>query len=583
MNRSVLTAWLLLGLGSSFLLACDGPVLSTLQPSLSFEAAQVRLRDRLVPNIQVSDRSISDTDAYNEIIPPQTEVLPNPNSYPLYGDPVLENNTVYLEIYSSAEKANGARQDERWLVDVAEAFNRQKTTLPSGQVIQVGIRNIPSGLGAQMLAAGLGQPAGYTPAHALWVELLKADGLNVDPIAPAIVANQAVFAMQPEVYDRLAANGEVTFDRVLDDILAGNIENVGYCNPYIASPGLNFLYTLLWRSAGHATTGTPLTMEDLNATQTTSAFTAFQKQVTTTTPTYLDLKQLWLRDKEAFDLIVMSYQSFVGLQAQPGFDQLKHIPFGIPETSPLVAFDWTTTAQREALERFADFATAADMQALAVNHGHIQTDYLDTGTFPPIPSGEVLQAAQSFWKQRKDGGKTVYMQIVVDTSGSMADQQRLTAVQEALRLASQQINTGNQIGLITFSDNPAHQVYLAPFNELEQKRLFTAIKQMRASGNTALYDGLAVGLNELLRQKQRDPDGEFYLLFLTDGQRTHGLTLKDLEPVLQASGVRVYPIAYGDVNHKDLEAIAALHEGQVFEGTPEKVQLLLQNLFQTNL
>ena len=86
-----------------------------------------------------------------------------------------------------------------------------------------------------------------------------------------------------------------------------------------------------------------------------------------------------------------------------------------------------------------------------------------------------------------------------------------------------------------------------------------------------------------MRQKQRDPDGEFYLLFLTDGERTHGLALKDLEPVIRESGVRIYPIAYGDVNHKELEAIAALHEGQVFEGTPEKVQLLLQNLFQTNL
>ncbi|MEM9220616.1 MAG: VWA domain-containing protein [Cyanobacteria bacterium P01_F01_bin.150] len=580
MRLSTFTAWLALGLSSGFLWACSDPISSI----SSFEEAQVHLSDRLLSNINVVDNSISDTDAYNAIIPPLIEAIPDPKTYPLYGaQPTGDANTVYLEIYSSAEKANGARKDERWLVDVAEAFNRRQYKLSSGQVIQVGIRNIPSGLGAQMLGAGLGKPAGYTPAHALWVELLKADGLDVVPVAPAIVANQAVFAMQPEVYDRLATDGEVTFDRVLDDILAGNIEKVGYCNPYIASPGLNFLYTLLWRSAGHASTGAVLTVEDLNTAQTSSAFTAFQSQVTTTTPTYLDLKQIWLRQQDAFDVIVMSYQSFVGLQAQPGFDQLKHIPFGIPETSPLVAFDWTTPAQRDALKQFADFANSKEMQTLAVNHGHIQTDYLNGGSFPPIPSGDVLKAAQSFWKERKDGGKTVYMQIVVDTSGSMANAQRLTAVQDALRLASQQINTGNQIGLVTFSDRPSHQVYLAPFNELEQKRLFTAINQLRASGNTALYDGLAVGLNELMRSKQRDPDGEFYLLFLTDGQRTDGLDFKELEPVMRESEVRIYPIAYGDVNHKELEAIAALHEGQVFEGTPEKVQLLLQNLFQTNL
>ncbi|MDB9527171.1 hypothetical protein PN498_14310 [Oscillatoria sp. CS-180] len=55
------------------------------------------------------------------------------------------------------------------------------------------------------------------------------------------------------------------------------------------------------------------------------------------------MKQIWLRDPQAFQVIVMSYQSYVGLKNQPGFEQLAYVPFGIAETSPLVAFDWTTT------------------------------------------------------------------------------------------------------------------------------------------------------------------------------------------------------------------------------------------------
>ncbi|MBD2234415.1 VWA domain-containing protein [Phormidium tenue FACHB-1052] len=549
----------------------------------SFESADRYLHQKLLPKVEVESQLVSDTSAYSTAIPPLADAVPDPNTYPLHGaQPTSDAEVVYIEIYSSAEKANGNRADERWLVDVAEAFNQRRQTLSSGQVIQVGVRNIPSGLGAQIIAAKKGKPAGYTPAHELWLELLKADGVAVTPIAPALVANQAIFALQPQVYETLAEKGEVTFDRVVAAILAGEFE-VGFCNPYIASPALNFLYTLLWRAAGYDQTGAPLQVEDLDNPAVNSVFAAFQQQIALTTPTYLDLKQIWRQDPDAFQAIIMSRQSFVNLKKEPEFAHLVEIPFGVPETSPLVAFDWTSSAEREALKAFAAFATAAPMQKQAVQQGHIQTDYLKQGNFPPRPSGEVLKAAQAFWKQRKDGGRTVYMELVVDTSGSMEQNNRLKAVQEALRFASQQINPGNQIGLVTFSDRPIRRIHLAPFNELEQKRLFTAIDQLQPEGSTALYDGLAVALAELMAMQKTDPDGQFCLLLLTDGDRTDGLTFNQVKEVIRQSGVRVYPIAYGEVNHRELAAIAAIRESAVYEGTPEKVQVLLRDLFQTNL
>ena len=363
---------------------------------------------------------------------------------------------------------------------------------------------------------------------------------------------------------------KLTFDRLMDAILSGEINKIGYSNPYIASSALNFLYTSLWRSAGHDQDGKPLTLAELNSPEVGSLFNAFQQQVTLTTPTYLDLKQIWLRDDEAFDAIVMAHQSFVGLTQQRGFEQFKYVPFGVPETSPLVVFDWTTSAEEEALQSFVNFATSEDMQRLATEQGYERTDYIQKGDFPPLPSGDVLQAAQSFWKQRKDGGRTVYMEMVVDTSGSMDQGNRLNAVKDALRTASSQINPGNQVGLVSFSDKPTIRVPLAPYNELEQKRFFTAIEQLKAYGGTALYDGLAVGIAELMDKQSLDPEGQFSLLLLTDGERTTGLSLEQLEGVIKESGVRIYPIAYGEVNQSQLEAIAALRETPVYQGTPEE-------------
>jgi Ca-activated chloride channel family protein len=70
---------------------------------------------------------------------------------------------------------------------------------------------------------------------------------------------------------------------------------------------------------------------------------------------------------------------------------------------------------------------------------------------------------------------------------------------------------------------------------------------------------------------------------LTDGQTNRGFNFDQIKNIIEYSGVRVYPIAYGDVNQEELNAIAALRESTVKTGTPENVQELLKGLFQVNL
>lgn len=72
-------------------------------------------------------------------------------------------------------------------------------------------------------------------------------------------------------------------------------------------------------------------------------------------------------------------------------------------------------------------------------------------------------------------------------------------------------------------------------------------------------------------------------MLLSDGEATSGLRLEQVQSVLRDSGVRIYPIAYGEVNQQELQAIASLREGSVYDGNPETVQRLLKDLFQTNL
>ncbi|ACK70262.1 von Willebrand factor type A [Gloeothece citriformis PCC 7424] len=548
----------------------------------SFETADRVLSSNLLPKIEVENNIIPDEVALRYSTKNISEPLPSLDQYPLYAaQPSNTPNTLYLEIYSSAEKANAQKEDERWLVDVAEQFNAQKIKVSSGKTIQVGIRNIPSGVAQRILAAKAAKPAGYTPSNELWLSLLKRDGINPILIHPTLLASNVGIVINNEAKENIAGHGELTFKQILDAILAGKL-TIGYTNPFASSTGLNLLYTLFWTAAGHDQGGKPLTVAELQSPQVRSVFEAFQKQVLITALVTPDLKEIFLREPDKLPAFAVDYLSYATLKQLPEFQQTTYIPFGVPHNSPLVGFEWNNVEQQQGLKKFAEFATSQQMQQLAPPQGKELTDYLQAKKFPTLPSGEVLRTAQSFWKLQKDAGKTVYLMTVIDTSGSM-DGAPLEAVKKGLRIASKEINPGNYVGLVTYGDRAAEVVPLGLFDELQHKRFLAAIDNLRADGATAMYDGMMIGLSKLMEQKKNNPDGRFYLLLLTDGQANMGVTFDEVKEVIEYSGVRVYPIAYGDVNQEELEAIASLRESTVKKGTPENVEDLLKGLFQTNL
>lgn len=573
--KSLRSLWFVIGLSLTLIVACGAIKID------SFETASKAIQNDFLPKIKIEQALVSDSAAARYSTDSIKEPLPKIEDFPLYGaQPTNDTKQVYVEIFSSAEKANAQKQDERWLVDVAEAFNAKNVITGSGQIIRVGIRNIASGLGERLIASKTFKPAGFSPSNDLWVEILKSDGIPTKQIAPVLQANGTGFAVRGDIYQELAKSGEVTFDRLLDAITTGKL-SIGYPNPYSSSTALNLLYTILWQAAGHDRDKQPLTVQDLKVPQVSSVFDAFQKQVIVTSVTTLELKDIFVRDQQKMQAFPLDGVAFTALKKLPGFEQVAYIPFGLPHNAPLVGFDWNTPDQQEALQKFAEFATSEPMQKLAFATPEV-LEYIKRKNLPATPSGEVLKTALTFWKQRKDGGRTVYMMMVIDTSGSMAGA-RIQAVKEGLRIATKEINAGNQVGLITFSDRVKNIVNLSPFDALQHKRLLAAIDALEADGNTALYDGAIAGLAPLMERRKIDPTGVFRLLLLTDGEVTSGLKFEEVKDLMRFSDVRIYPIAYGEVNQQELKAIAALRESTVQVGTPQNVQNLLKEIFQTNL
>jgi len=576
---SRLSKWFLFGLCiAAIISACS---MST-QSIDSFEDAAKVLESQIVPKISQETVLIPDAVAASYATEGITEPLPNIDDFPLYAaQPSSSSDNLYIEVWSSSEKANNKKRNERWLVEVANAFNQQKQTTSSGKTIQVGIRNIPSGTAARLLASQTIEPVGYSPSNDLWVSMLKSQGVNTNYVVNRLVPNTAGLVVNSDTYQQLATNGELKFDRLLDAIVSGKI-SIGYPNPYASSTALNLLYTVFWRGAGHNEDGRPLTVADLESPQVNSLFKDFQDRVLITTTTTLDLKEIFIRDKEKLQAFPLEYQNYQELKEVPGFENTVFVPFGIPHNNPLVGFDWSSAEEKEALQKFGQFASSAEMKKLAEEQGFVEIDYLKSAGLPPIPDGEVLLSGQSYWKLQKDLGRTVYMMTVIDTSGSM-DGEPLRQVKEGLKIASAVINPGNYVGLVTFGDRPVTRVKLAPFDTLQHQKFLAAVDRLIADGGTAMYDGIMIALSELMKQKELNPRGRFYLLVLTDGQVSAGLKFNEVNKIIENSGIRIYPIAYGQVNQKELEDMAKLRESSVQKGNTENIQSLLKGIFQTNL
>jgi Ca-activated chloride channel family protein len=252
----------------------------------------------------------------------------------------------------------------------------------------------------------------------------------------------------------------------------------------------------------------------------------------------------------------MAEQSYRQLRHEPGFEDLQAVTFGSLQASPLVALPWTTPQQREALDRFARFAASAPLQDLARSQDFGNPTPIPAAARPPQATGDLLSRVQQLCKQRKDGGRTIYLQLLVDVSGCMNENQRLSQLKRALTVASGAINSSNQVELISFSDQPRRLMPLQPFNLDSRRRFLASVQGLRADGATALYDGMATGGH---------------------------VNFADLEAVIRHSEIGITPIAYGDVKDGELRSIAALREGAVYRGAPELILLLMNDLFQTNL
>jgi Ca-activated chloride channel family protein len=185
------------------------------------------------------------------------------------------------------------------------------------------------------------------------------------------------------------------------------------------------------------------------------------------------------------------------------------------------------------------FSAGAEVVNLTVTvrdlHGQLVAD-LTPDDFAVFEDGRP-QNVQLFAPAVKPGQEEALaldLGLLLDTSESMANEIKLT--QEAATRFLEAIPRARDLLTVFFDQD----IRISRYDSEHQQGLFERILKTHATGNTALYDAVAVYLSRV-----QDSGGRKVLVILTDGEdTTSALSLTQVMRLVRSSPVTIYPIAF---------------------------------------
>jgi Ca-activated chloride channel family protein len=266
--------------------------------------------------------------------------------------------------------------------------------------------------------------------------------------------------------------------------------------------------------------------------------------------------------------------------------------------NPLITLQapWVTDQQKAAAKVFADWLGQRVSPSLAASQGFRPREGTGKVTAPidaangadpnqptrllSLPEPRVLAKVKQTWRSDR---KPANIALVVDTSGSMSEENKLDQAKQGLRVFLSQLSPNDRVGLTTFNDKVFR---LSPISRFGSARatLLNQVNGLFPDGQTAVYDAAQAGVREV--QNLKDPSRINAVVVLTDGEDNQSKTsVNDLVSALQRQAtsegmaIRVYTIAYGSAANQDaLTQIASASGGKEYAGDPKQIESVYRSI-----
>jgi Ca-activated chloride channel homolog len=518
------------------------------------------------------------------------------------GGPKAPKGSVAIPFAYSPEK-------EKLLAPLIREFNEQDgEAFVEGEVVS-------SGDAEAKIADGRLEPVVWSPASSLWGRLLNFDADR--PLAPddspSIVRTPLVIAMWEPFARALGWPREkIGFEQVIR--LARSNQGFAeyghpefgrfklvHTNPDFSTSGLSAVVAEYYAATGKKE---GLTEQDVTSSKARKIVKDIERSIVHYGDTTLFIADQMRRQGPGYaSAVAMEEVTLLDFNKRRG-PQPKLVALYPPEgtfysDNPFIVLDapWVSAKQRAGAKRFQEFLAERIDPERAARFGFRPADLeqqpvapltKENGVDPAqpervlgLPEPRVLDRIKRTWREDR---KPASVLLVVDTSGSMNDENRLVRAKEGLKTFFDQVGRQDSVGLTIFSDRIQPLIPVGPFSQ-QQGRLRETVNNLIADGGTAVYDATVDGFNQI--RSEASPERITAVVVLTDGEDTDSsISAEDVVNTVRAQGdsddqVRVFTIAYsaGAVGAAEaLEQIATASGGQPYEGDTEDIETVYKSI-----
>jgi Ca-activated chloride channel family protein len=261
----------------------------------------------------------------------------------------------------------------------------------------------------------------------------------------------------------------------------------------------------------------------------------------------------------------------------------------------IVEREWVTPERREAAKIYIQYLLAPAQQQKALQYGFRPASVdvplaapLDTAhgidpkepkTTLEVPSVDVMNAMLQLWKSQK---KHSNIALVLDTSGSMNDENKMQNAKAGAKQLIQMLDDSDTFSFLPFSSELHWSGQDVPVGQ-GRDQILRQIDSLFAGGGTALYDSIDAAYQHIAAVP--NPDAKIQsVVVLTDGEDTGSKEkLNELMERVRYNGetraIHVFTIAYGRDARKDiLKQIADATQANFYEGTPQNIQEVFRDI-----
>jgi Ca-activated chloride channel homolog len=505
-------------------------------------------------------------------------------------------------------------EKEQLLVPLIKEFNASGAEVDGKRVfVEAEIRS--SGDVEAKVAEGDYEPVAWSPSSSLWGRLLnyEADRALTPKESPSIVRTPLVIAMWEPMARALGyPDKPLGFADILDLATSGTgwakygrpefgDFKLVHTNPDYSTSGLSAVIAEYYFATGKKE---GLTEADIKAAATRKQVKAIEQSIVHYGDTTLFIAdQLREGGLGYASAVAMEEATLIDFNNNRG-SQPKLVAI-YPEDgtfysdNPFIVLDapWVTPAQRDGAEAFQQFLADNVTPAVAARGGFRPADFeadpvapidAEHGADPSqpervlgLPEPQVLAAAKEAWRADR---KPANILLVLDTSGSMQDEDRLARAKDGLDVFFDEVGAQDSVGLLTFNTEDTLVSPLRPFGEA-RKDLQRAVRGLIADGGTSFYDAAVEGFNAV--RDLNDTERINAVVLLTDGEDTD--SSRSFEQALDQLGsqgdssnqVRLFTIAYsaGATGAREqLEQLAAATGGKGYEGDTEDIEAVYRSI-----